>query len=140
MKPLPANFIYQMDVAPSLPNYFKTRFLQGFDYFFSRNYRELHFLPVYKHKLLINSLPLNQIMETKLLGFSVVVIPEGKTYSSWCPDVDVASQGDSVEQAIANLKEALELHLECMTPGELQEIRKRQGTRLTTTLDISLPA
>ncbi len=79
-------------------------------------------------------------METKLLGFSVVVIPEGKTYSSWCPDVDVASQGDSVEEAIANLKEAIELHLECLSPEELQEIRRRQGTRLTTTLEVPVPA
>lgn len=79
-------------------------------------------------------------METKLLGFSVVVIPEGKSYSAWCPDVDVASQGDAVEEAIGNLKEALELHLECLSPEELQEIRSRQGTRLTTTLDVPIPA
>ena len=80
----------------------------------------------------------NSVM--KLMGFSVVVIPEGKSYSAWSPDVDVASQGDNVEEAIANLKEALELHLECLDAGELQEIRKRQGKRLITTLDLPLPA
>ena len=79
-------------------------------------------------------------METRLLGFSVVVMQEGESYSSWCPDVDVASQGDSVNEAIANLKEALELHLECLSPEELNEIRKRQGTRLTTTLEVPSPA
>ena len=72
----------------------------------------------------------------KLLGFSVVVLPEAGSYSAWCPDVDVASQGDTLEESIANLREALELHLECLTPGELSEIKKRQGTRLVTTLEI----
>ena len=61
-----------------------------------------------------------------MLSFSVVVFPEGKSYSAWCPELDVASQGDKLEEAIANLKEALELHLECLSPAELQEIRKRQ--------------
>lgn len=76
----------------------------------------------------------------KIFGFSVVVIPERGSYSSWCPDIDVASQGDTIEEALANLKEALELHLECLTPSELQEILKRQGSRLVTTLEIPVPA
>jgi len=33
-------------------------------------------------------------------------------YVAWCPDVDVASQGKSVEEALNNLKEAIELYLE----------------------------
>lgn len=72
----------------------------------------------------------------KLLGFSAVIIPEGQSYSAWCPDLDVASQGGSVNEALSNLKEALELHLECLSPGELSEVKKRQGSRLTTTLEI----
>jgi len=74
----------------------------------------------------------------KLLGFSIVVFPEADSYSAWCPDVDVASQGDTLQEAIANLKEALELHLECLSPSELQEIKRRQGTKLITTLEVSV--
>ncbi len=74
------------------------------------------------------------------MNFSVVVFPEAGSYSAWCPDLDVASQGDTLEEAIANLKEALELHVECLTAKELQEIRKRQGTRLMTTLEIPVSA
>ena len=33
-------------------------------------------------------------------------------YVAWCPEVDVASQGKSIEEALANLKEALELYFE----------------------------
>jgi predicted RNase H-like HicB family nuclease len=71
-----------------------------------------------------------------LVGFSVVVFPEAGVFSAWCPDVDVASQGDTLEEAIANLKEALELHLECLTPAELREIKQRQGTKLVTTIEV----
>lgn len=76
----------------------------------------------------------------KLLGFSVVVFPEGNSYSAWCPDVDVASQGDTLDDALAQLKEALELHIDCLTPAEFSEVKKRQGTRLFTTLEIPMPS
>jgi len=37
---------------------------------------------------------------------------EGKWFVSWCPELDVASQGRTVEDALANLREAVELRLE----------------------------
>jgi predicted RNase H-like HicB family nuclease len=51
-----------------------------------------------------------QVSET--VDFSAVVRREGKLYVALCPEVDVASQGKSVEEALKNLKEALELYLE----------------------------
>ena len=74
----------------------------------------------------------------KMFGFSVVVFPDGKSYTSWCPELDVASQGESMDEAVANLKEALELHIESLSPMELKEIKKR-GTRFLTTVEIPLP-
>ena len=46
------------------------------------------------------------------MKLSVVVHREGGWFVSWCPELDVASQGHTVEEAIANLREALELRLE----------------------------
>lgn len=46
------------------------------------------------------------------LELSVVVRREGRLYVALCPEFDVASQGKSIEEALANLKEALELYLE----------------------------
>ena len=43
---------------------------------------------------------------------SAVVRKEGQLYVALCPEFDVASQGKNVEEALANLKEALELYLE----------------------------
>jgi predicted RNase H-like HicB family nuclease len=44
--------------------------------------------------------------------FAATVWREGNWYVSQCLEVDIASQGESEEEALANLKEALELHFE----------------------------
>jgi len=44
--------------------------------------------------------------------FTATVWREGKWYVSQCLELDVASQGETEEEALANLKEALELHFE----------------------------
>jgi len=46
------------------------------------------------------------------LTFSSVVWKEEDLYVAWCPDLDVASQGKSVEESLENLREAIELYLE----------------------------
>ena len=50
-------------------------------------------------------------MGEKLI-FSGVVWKESGMYVSWCPDLDIASQGETVEEALNNLKEAIELYFE----------------------------
>ncbi|MGA9564645.1 MAG: type II toxin-antitoxin system HicB family antitoxin [Candidatus Korobacteraceae bacterium] len=42
--------------------------------------------------------------------FAASVWREGDWYVSQCLEVDVASQGETEDEALANLKEALELH------------------------------
>jgi predicted RNase H-like HicB family nuclease len=44
--------------------------------------------------------------------FAATVWREGRWYVSQCLELDVASQGDTEEEALANLKEAIELHFE----------------------------
>jgi predicted RNase H-like HicB family nuclease len=46
---------------------------------------------------------------------------EGDGYVALCPEVDVASQGDSVEDARANLREAFGLFFETASPDEIRE-------------------
>lgn len=41
-----------------------------------------------------------------------VVTQEGDVFVAQCREVDVASQGETVEAAISNLEEALALHFE----------------------------
>ena len=45
---------------------------------------------------------------------------EGDGYVSLCPELDIASQGETVEEARLNLIEALELFFECASPTEIE--------------------
>lgn len=45
---------------------------------------------------------------------------EGDGYLALCPELDIASQGNSIEHARANLKEALELFFETADPAEIK--------------------
>jgi len=44
--------------------------------------------------------------------FAATVWREGNWYVSQCLEIDIASQGETEEEALENLKEALELHFE----------------------------
>jgi predicted RNase H-like HicB family nuclease len=44
--------------------------------------------------------------------FAATVWREGDWYVSQCLELDIASQGETEEEALANLKEAIELHFE----------------------------
>jgi predicted RNase H-like HicB family nuclease len=43
---------------------------------------------------------------------SAVITPEGALFVAQCLDVDVASQGKTADEALANLREAVELFFE----------------------------
>ena len=46
------------------------------------------------------------------MKFTVAVTHEGLWYVARCLDVDVVSQGETVDEAVANLEEALGLYFE----------------------------
>lgn len=48
----------------------------------------------------------------KTLALQSVVYQEGKHYVAQCLDIDVSSFGNSEQEALTNLQEALELYLE----------------------------
>lgn len=52
---------------------------------------------------------------------TALVQREGDGWVALCPELDVASQGDSVEQAKANLREAVELFLETANDAEIKQ-------------------
>lgn len=58
----------------------------------------------------------------KYQQLTAIIEKEGDSYVSLCPELDVASQGDLIEEARNNLKEALELFFET---ASAQEIEKR---------------
>jgi predicted RNase H-like HicB family nuclease len=55
------------------------------------------------------------------MKLTAIIEREGNGYVSLCPELDVASQGDTIEQARENLQEALELFFECASPEEIKQ-------------------
>lgn len=49
-----------------------------------------------------------------------VIEREGDGYVALCPEFDIASQGVSIEEAKANLQEALELFFESASDNEVR--------------------
>lgn len=44
--------------------------------------------------------------------FTAIIYKEEGLYVAQCPEVGTASQGETIEEAVANLREATELYLE----------------------------
>jgi predicted RNase H-like HicB family nuclease len=51
---------------------------------------------------------------------TAIIEREGDGYVSLCPELDIASQGDTIEEARNNLREAVELFFEAASPNEIQ--------------------
>lgn len=61
---------------------------------------------------------------------------EGDGYVALCPEVDVASQGDTIEGATNNLREAVELFFESASPEEIK--RRVKGEVYVTRLEVAV--
>ena len=58
---------------------------------------------------------------TTIHRLTAVIEREGDAYVALCPELDIASQGGTVEESQRNLQEALELFFEEASPVEVQE-------------------
>lgn len=58
---------------------------------------------------------------TSIQQFTSIIQRDGDWYVAFCPELDIASQGKTIEEARANLIEAIELFLETASPEEVQE-------------------
>jgi len=76
--------------------------------------------------------------ERKRMTRSLTAIIEGERdgYVALCPQLDIASQGDSVESARQNLIEALELFFECASPEEVS--RRLSGEVYVTQVEVAV--
>ena len=62
---------------------------------------------------------------------------EGNMYTSYCPELDVASCGQTVDEARKNLREALEIFIEKISKlGTLEELLEEAGYDLSSQDDV----
>lgn len=52
---------------------------------------------------------------------TAIIEREGDGFVALCPELDIASQGETIEEARQNLAEALELFFETASPAEIGE-------------------
>ena len=57
----------------------------------------------------------------KVRHLTAIIEREDDGYVALCPEIDIASQGDTVEAAHKNLKEAVDLFFECASPEEVRQ-------------------
>jgi predicted RNase H-like HicB family nuclease len=67
---------------------------------------------------------------------TAIIEREGDGYVSLCPELDIASQGTSIEEARDNLREALELFFETASPEEIKQ--RLHDEVFVTRLDIAV--
>ena len=67
---------------------------------------------------------------------TAIIEKEGDSYVALCPKVDVASQGATVDEARANLQEALELFFETASEEEVRE--RLRGEVYVTQVEVAL--
>ncbi len=69
-------------------------------------------------------------------SLTAIIERDGDGYVALCPELDIASQGESVESARMNLSEALELFFECASPVEIA--RRLSGEVYVTQVEIGV--
>jgi len=67
---------------------------------------------------------------------TAVIEREGDGYVSLCPELDIASQGSTVDEARDNLREALELFFECAPKEEVSQ--RMHGEVYVTQLEVAV--
>lgn len=67
---------------------------------------------------------------------TAIIEREGDGYVALCPELDVASQGDTIESARQNLQEAVELFLETADPSEIE--RRKHSEVFVTRLEVEV--
>jgi predicted RNase H-like HicB family nuclease len=65
---------------------------------------------------------------------TAIIEREDDGFVSLCPELDIASQGSSIEEARANLVEALTLFFETADPSEVT--RRYRGEVLVTQVEV----
>lgn len=72
----------------------------------------------------------------KLQQLTAIIEREGDGYVGLCPELDIASQGDTIESARKNLQEAVELFFETADPSEIE--RRQHSEVFVTRLEVEV--
>ena len=69
-------------------------------------------------------------------SLTAVFSREDDGYVALCPEIDVESQGDTIEEAKVNLREAVELFFECASEAEIGQ--RFSGESFVSSLEVEV--
>ena len=84
-------------------------------------------------------------MQTHILNYRIIVEPDTETgterkgYTATCPTLGIAADGDTIEEALGNIKSLVQFHLKCLKEEgeEIPEPDRVEG--LVTNLQVEFP-
>ena len=83
-------------------------------------------------------------METNVLNYRIIIEPDTRTgakeagYAAYCPTLGLADGGDTIEEAIANMKKLIEFHLDCLIK-EKQPLPVDSEEEIVVTAKVRIP-
>lgn len=80
-------------------------------------------------------------MEKQVLNYRVIIEPEkiGKktVYNAYCPTLDIADYGDSIEEVLESIKDGIKLAIECLLEEKKEVPKDNIDQQFITTVQIS---
>ena len=68
---------------------------------------------------------------------NVIIEKDEYGYYAFCPELEgCQTQGDTIEEVLANVREAIELYLETLSDDEIKQLLSKEI--LTTSLEVSV--
>lgn len=72
------------------------------------------------------------------LRFTAIIEGDQDGYYAYCPELKgCQTQGDTIEEALSNLREAADLYVETLSREELETLTAGSRTILSTSLEIT---
>lgn len=70
-------------------------------------------------------------MEDGIVTLTGIVEKEGDQYVSYCRELGVASCGNTIDEALANLDDAIQVHIDALVEtGELLQVFRERNIRI----------
>lgn len=72
-------------------------------------------------------------METKILNYRIIIEPDTETgtekpgFSALCPTLGIAADGDTIEEALIEIKSLIRFHLKCLNE-EINKVMLKQNS------------
>lgn len=81
-------------------------------------------------------------MQTKILNYRIIIEPEkqGKktVYNAYCPTLGLADYGDSIDEAVKNIKGLIKFHIESLLEKGLEVPQENTSKELITSTTVSI--